>query len=472
MLTSVLHFVLGWLIVFTLTPVVIRLGMGIDVTDAFRKKHDGTISRLGGVPIFIAFLVVNLVLLWRGTAPDSNWGAIFLCTTMMFGLGVWDDLRPLGAKFKLTGQILIALVAFFLNVRIEYLTYPGGNLSLPLGNWSLLFTVFWLISIPNIINLIDGFDGLAGGIGVFLSVTLGVVAFSSEQVPVACLSFGMAGALLAFLVYNFPPAKIFLGDGGAYLIGFSIASISLQSSNKGSVAAALIVTIVALGLPILDTALALLRRAIQGFPIFRADRGHLHHRLEMLGFSKRRIVLSLYAVCVILSLVGLSILWSQGQSLPIVAGMLFLLALYAARFLGYFRNWWELRRLMHRMLNRRRDVHYGMLQAQLLELEAERCDTPEEFWQLFFTALERVGMNRQPESDTNSVLKLALRRKKWAPINLYVTLDERNENYWRLLLDCFQKSSMKADEKWPEFGALVSHCSTLSRIYLKQHVRD
>ena len=125
-------------------------------------------------------------------------------------------------------------------------------------------TIFWLIAVPNIVNLIDGFDGLAGGLGVFLAVTLGIVGIHNEQLAVAWYAFTMAGALLGFLVFNFPPAKIFLGDGGAYLIGYCIAALSMESANKGSVAAVLLLTIVALGLPILDTTLAMLRRAVRG----------------------------------------------------------------------------------------------------------------------------------------------------------------------------------------------------------------
>jgi UDP-GlcNAc:undecaprenyl-phosphate/decaprenyl-phosphate GlcNAc-1-phosphate transferase len=449
MLASVLFFGLGWVIVFALTPSIIRLGLGLDISDAFRKKHDGKISRLGGVPIFTAFLCANGFLWLMGSRSiGMGWGAVVLCTTLMFLLGLWDDLKPLGAKFKLAGQILIALIAFSFDLRIDQLTYPSGNFSLQLGGWSILFTVFWLIAVPNIINLIDGFDGLAGGIGVFLSVTLGVVAFSSEQVAVACLCFAMAGALLAFLFFNFPPAKIFLGDGGAYMVGFLIASLSLQSSNKGSVAAALIVTVVALGLPILDTGLTLFRRGVQGFPLFRADHGHLHHRLQELGFSKTKIVIHLYAVCVVLSLIGLSILWSQGRSLPIVAGMLFLLAVGAARYLGYFSNWYELRMLLHRMLVKRRDVQYGVLLSRVLVMEIEREDDPEAFWKSFYRVLDKVGIRRSPIPGGKN-LRLEIRRPSGALITFFADLNEHDENYWRLLTDYYRMACRKADEKWP-----------------------
>lgn len=449
MLASVLFLVVGWGVVLVLTPSVIRLGLGLDIKDEFRKKHDGKISRLGGVTLFTAFLVTYLGLHVSGSKLGTAWGALGVCTTLMFGLGLWDDLRPLGAKVKLVGQILIAVLAYFMEIRIDTLTYPGGNFILTLGFWGFPATVFWLIAIPNIINLIDGFDGLASGIGVFLSLTLGVVALIAQQQAVACLCFALSGALLAFLGYNFPPAKIYLGDGGAYMIGFLIAALSLQSSNKGSVAAALIVTVVALGVPILDTTLTIFRRGMQGFPLFRADRGHVHHRLEELGFSKRRIVLSLYAVCVVLSLIGLSILWSQGRTMPIAAGMLFLLALYAVYSLGYFRTWWELKLLVQRMLMRRRDVQYGILQGRVLLFEVDRCQSAEEFWSLFFQTAAKMGLMRQPPEGPGRLLELPIQHPNGMQHLLYARLNEHDENYWRLLSDCLEQSCHKADEKWP-----------------------
>lgn len=449
MLASVLFLVIGWGVVLALTPAVIRLGLGLDIKDEFRKKHDGKISRLGGVTLYTAFLVTYLALSIWGSKLVMSWDALGLCTTLMFALGLWDDLRPLGAKIKLAGQIIVAVIAYFLDIRIDTLTYPGGNFILPLGWWGFPITVFWLIAIPNIINLIDGFDGLAAGIGLFLSVTLGVVALGAEQTAVACLCFALTGALLAFLTFNFPPAKIYLGDGGAYMIGFLIASLSLQSSNKGSIAAALIVTVVALGVPILDTTLTIFRRGVQGFPLFRADRGHLHHRLEELGFSKRRIVLSLYVVCVALSLIGLSILWSQGRTMPIAAGMLFLLAVFAIWSLGYFRSWWELKLLVQRMLSRRRDVQYGLLQGRVLLHEVDRCESAEEFWRLFFETSSKMGLMRQPPQGPGRLLELAIKHPNGMQHLLYARVDTHDENYWRLMADCLERSCVKADEKWP-----------------------
>src|SRR5258708_1891614 len=251
---------------------------------------------------------------------------------------------------------------------------------------------FWLIAVPNIVNLIDGFDGLAGGLGLCMSVTLGIVGLHNDQLPMAWYAFTMAGALLGFLVFNFPPAKIYLGDGGAYLVGFTIAALSLTSSNKGSVAKVLFVTLIALGVPILDTTFAMMRRALRGYPIFHADDEHFHHRLEKLGFSKTRILFGLYGICLVLSLFGLSVIWSQGGTLPIGIGVLFLLALLALRYFHFLKSWDDVRRKLSRVVRRRRVVQYALLQAQVLDLEAERCKSAQEFWAIFEHTLRRVGV--------------------------------------------------------------------------------
>ncbi len=316
MIFSVGFFLLGFLVAFLTTPWVIRLsrnGIGLDDPNQSRKSHAVPTPRLGGAPLMLAISLGQILIFAVQPQHAATWFPVLLGSVLMYGLGLWDDLKPLGARRKLAGQILTATLVYAMGLSIERVSYPGGAWSVELGMWSAPVTIFWLIAVPNIVNLIDGFDGLAGGLGLFLAVTLGVVGLYNEQLAVAWYAFTMAGALLGFLVFNFPPARIFLGDGGAYLIGFTIAALSLTSSNKGSVAVVLLVTIVALGVPILDTTFALLRRAVRGFPLFHADDEHFHHRLEKLGFSKRRIVLGIYGVCVVLSLLALSIVWTQAQ---------------------------------------------------------------------------------------------------------------------------------------------------------------
>ena len=454
MIYSVLFFAVGFLVALLTTPWVIRLsanGIGMDSPDETRKRHDAPVPRLGGAPIMLATSLGLIVILTMSPENATIWFPVLLGSLLMYGLGLWDDLRPLGARVKLLGQVAIAVLVYWQGLRIDLVSYPGGEWSVELGWWALPVTVFWLIAVPNIINLIDGFDGLAGGLGIFLAVTLGIVGLHNEQLPVAWYAFTMAGALLGFLIFNFPPAKIYLGDGGAYLIGFCIAALSLSSSNKGSVAAVLLVTVVALGLPILDTSFAILRRGARGIPLFKADDEHFHHKLEGLGFSKRRILFGMYALCVVLSLLGLSIVWSQGRTLPVGIGFLFLLAVGAMRYFFVVRSWEDVTRKVDVLFGERRRVQYALLQAQILELEMKRCRSGEVFWGVFEHAMHRVGFI-QP-ADGEATLKLEVRYNGSVPWTLHAPLvaeSGHTKRQWQRIAECFRPVYAKAREKWKQ----------------------
>lgn len=451
MIYSFLFLAFGFLISVLCTPWVIRVsstGIGLDHADEPRKHHSTPVPRLGGMPLMLAMSLGLVVILMLPGEGSSHWFAILIGSAMMYGLGLWDDLRPLGARVKLLGQITAACVVFGLGLNIEKFSYPGAGGIIELGGWSLPVTVFWLIAVPNIVNLIDGFDGLAGGLGLCMAVTLGIVGLHSDQISVACYAFTMAGALLGFLAFNFPPAKIYLGDGGAYLIGFTIAALSLTSSNKGSVAAVLFVTLVALGVPILDTTFALLRRGLRGYPLFRADDEHFHHRLERLGFSKRRILLGLYGICVVLSLVGLSIIWSQGRTLPIGICLLFILVLFILRYFHFVNTWDDFRQKFERMLGHRREVQYALLQAQILDLELERCAGAEEFWSIFKITLRRVGFVDGQTDDDSS--RIEVHSQGSTSLTLHAPAHKGSHGEWLRMAECFRPIYVKAAQKWPQ----------------------
>jgi UDP-GlcNAc:undecaprenyl-phosphate GlcNAc-1-phosphate transferase len=260
--------------------------------------------------------------------------------------------------------------------------------------------------LTNLINLIDGLDGLAGGIAFMLMCLLANVGMGVESTFTTLLSAGMAGALLGFLYYNFPPAKIYMGDGGAYFLGFLIGILSIQNSHKGSVAAALIAPLFALALPILDVTLAILRRGLKGLPIFRPDRKHIHHCLVDFGLSRRRTVLVLYTVSCLCLFLAFGAFWLQSQlKLPLLFGTLFLILIIAGRSFGFIRGTsnshgtsTEQERLgffarLLKSLELRQETRYALILAQWLEMEAERRDSVYELWQDYQFVVKKLGFS-------------------------------------------------------------------------------
>ncbi len=418
---------------------------GLDEPDTRRKLHEKAISRLGGAPIFVAVGLASLVAGYIGGLGWTRWLPLAVCNALIFSVGFVDDLKPLGAKVKLVGQIGTALILYALGVSIDTLSNPFGEGALTLGWWSLPLTLLWLVSIPNIVNLIDGMDGLAGGFGLFLCLTLAVLGYLGNQPDVLVVSLAMAGALAGFLIFNLPPAKIFLGDGGAYLIGFFIASVSLFTSNKGSIISALLVIIIALGVPILDTLFAIIRRAIRGVSIFNADAEHIHHRLILLGYSKGGALAAMYAVCLALSLVGLSILLTRGITLPMTGACLFLLALGTARYLGYVRSWSNFRAQINEAMERRRQREFFRAYGRVLDFEVERCEDLQSFATLFQHGLERMGLSTRAYSGSKpEILKLDAGRS----FTLYRPMDAVDLSEWHLRLDVLLPALERCLEKW------------------------
>lgn len=427
-----------------------RGGFGMDAPDGRRKLHDAPVSRLGGLPIYLSTVIGLTVVIWSGNHGFWAWAPLLICNTLIFTVGLADDLKPLGARVKLVGQLGTALILYSLGVSIDVLSNPFGEGGIELGWWSLPLTLLWLVAIPNIINLIDGMDGLAAGFGLFLSLTLAFIGYFSFQTDVMIASALMAAALGGFLFFNLPPAKIFLGDGGAYLIGFFIASVSLQSSNKGSVIAALLVIVIALGVPILDTFFAIVRRTMRGVPVFSADAEHIHHRLILLGYSKGRALAVMYAVCLVLSLVGISILLTKGIALPVAGAVLFLLAVGAARYLGYVRSWTRLREQVGQALERRRKYEHVQAHARALEFDVEVCGTLEEFAALLRERLRWAGFSMEPGAGMAPV-KISL--AGGGGVTLHHTKDADAVEHWMRRADCFVTLLERCEERW---GALPS----------------
>jgi UDP-GlcNAc:undecaprenyl-phosphate GlcNAc-1-phosphate transferase len=210
----------------------------------------------------------------------------------------------------------------------------------------------------------------------------------------------------------------------------------------------MLVTVVGLGVPILDTTFAMVRRGVRGFPLFHADDEHIHHRLEDLGFSKRRVVLGVYGICVVLSLIALSIIWSQGRTIPIAIGAVFLLAIFALRYLQYVRSFANVGNQIENLFARRRTVRYALLQAQILELEVDRCGEQTEFWPIFNQSLRRVGFLEEGEWTEEEAIRIYVKYNGSKPWTLHAPRDIGTSAEWQRIADCFRSVYVKATDKW------------------------
>ena len=383
----------GFVVVWLLGPWVATLSRR-RATEA-RSQDGSEVSRFGGIALAAAFLIVPLVGgIFLGLNPlgRNEWVAIF-GSLAMFAVGVLDDFRPLGARLKLLGQVVIASVVCLGGIEVDAVTNPITHTTLELGAFSFFVTVFWLVAMTNLINLIDGIDGLAGGIAFMLMCLLAYAGVGHMDFYFL-VAVVMAGALLGFIRYNFPPAKIYMGDGGAYFLGFLIGVLTIQSSQKGTVAAALIAPIFALALPIMDVSLAILRRGVKGLPIFRPDKRHIHHRLLASGFSRRKTLLTLYAVSLVCLFMAFGVFWSQGRLAPILLGCLFLLLMFSARSLGLVREWFSPEGTLGNMAQLRKETRYALCLGSWLELEAERCASERELWDAMVFFAGKVGVQR------------------------------------------------------------------------------
>lgn len=298
MIQYVLTFFVAMAFALVFTPVAIKIAPkigAIDIPKDNRRMHTKAMPRFGGMAIYIGTVASMLIFLPYSTSLMG----VIAGGTLMFLVGIVDDLKGMPAKVKLGFQILCAVILFQFSVRISFISNPFGD-GYYYFPWfvSLLITVIWIVGITNTINLIDGLDGLAAGVSFIASLSIAYAAFIHDPTEVEiCLSLlAIAGSAAGFLPYNFNPAKIFMGDGGSLFLGFMLAGLSVMSPMKSTTMVATVVPVLVLGLPIFDTAFAILRRLINKRPIMEADKGHLHHRIMAAGLGQRRTVLTLYGI--------------------------------------------------------------------------------------------------------------------------------------------------------------------------------
>ena len=324
-----------------------------------RHLHRSPIPRLGGIAVFLAFLsAIALALLfgWRyprlGAAfPLTTLRIILIPAIVVFLLGVYDDVRSVKPWVKFAVQAVAGAMLFAGGLRILDLPLLFGSHQF---SWfaGLPLTILWVMAITNAFNLIDGLDGLAAGSSLFSTLVVFVVALSTHSALVSLLAIALAGAILGLLRFNFNPATIFLGDCGSLFIGFVLSALALAGAQKAPTFIAVAIPVVSFGLPILETALSVLRRFISGRPVFTADREHIHHKLLQRGFSQRQVVIILYAVSAVFALLSLFLLWPTGSTLGLVLAVLGTGVWLGVQHLGYL-EFGELRRVAQRTIEQR-----------------------------------------------------------------------------------------------------------------------
>ncbi len=304
----IVAFVVALIISYLATPLAEKIAYkvgAVDVPKDARRMHKEPKARLGGLAIFIGFLI-SVVAFSEFVLPTGsvNRGliGILIGTLIIVILGIFDDIKPRPAKIKFIVQLIAASIPVFLGVRVFVITNPftGELMSLPL--WiSYIGSILWIAGVTNAVNLLDGLDGLAAGISSIAAVALLSILLlvHNTSITLLVMTAALAGACFGFLPYNFNPARLFMGDTGATCLGFVLACISIQGPFKTYVA--VFVPLLVLGLPIFDTAFAIIRRLIKGQPIMAPDRGHLHHKLIDKGFSHKATVIILYVLSAVLA---------------------------------------------------------------------------------------------------------------------------------------------------------------------------
>lgn len=311
-MTYALTFVMAVVIAVIATPISMKLAKrwGAIAYPGGRHVHSRPIPRLGGIAMYAAFWLAALGMqVWdKSYAMDVEsimqiWG-LFIGSTIIVGVGIWDDIRGMRPLVKLFWQIAAAAVLLFFGfsmdvISLPFIDHPVDFNKLGLSAIGLILMLFWVVGLVNTVNVSDGLDGLAAGICFMVALLLFWSANRIEfQVPdtihAAHLTLALAGAILGFLFFNFPPARVFMGDSGSMFLGYIIGGISIMGLLKTATVLGLVFPLLVLGMPVTDLTFAIIRRKLRGQSIATADRGHLHHRLLDAGLTQRQAVLSMY----------------------------------------------------------------------------------------------------------------------------------------------------------------------------------
>jgi UDP-GlcNAc:undecaprenyl-phosphate GlcNAc-1-phosphate transferase len=443
MTTILVIFLLSLILSFSLTPLVGWLAQRFGVLDkpCERKIHAQALPTAGGIAIYLAFYVPFVCALFYSNRLlneiflESSLLWLAVGSTVVFALGLIDDIYWLTPKVKLAFQGIAALLAYAGGVRIVRLEIPFFS-DVSLGWMSLPATLFWFVLVINAINLIDGLDGLAAGVSLFVSLVLLVLSVMGERYVVASGLAAVAGASLGFLCFNFNPASIFMGDGGSYFLGFMLAGLSILGSMKSQATVAILIPIIALGVPLMDAFIAPIRRVVLGKGPFQADTSHIHHKLLKMGLNQRRAVLWMYGVTILFGVTALIFVQIRDERGGFLLLILGLALVFGVGKLGYLRHL-----AVDRMMGYFNDVTDEMglkkerrtfLNRQIAVSEARDID---EMWDSVIEALETLKIDHAEIQLSSVCLGVETNgHHTWSAYEIQESLNECEQNILSIAL--------------------------------------
>lgn len=401
MLTLLKIFLVALIGSLLLTPMVRKMAMRLsmmDVPDKQRKLHNGPVPLGGGLAVVGGCCLALAVAFaysarWRERFSDDTvfLAGLLVATAVICGLGLLDDRFRLRGRQKLAGQVLAGVIVLSTGLLIQQVTVFDWRIQL--GILAVPFTLFWILGATNALNLIDGVDGLATSVGIILSLAVSIMSLLAGHMTDAFLAMAIAGGLTGFLVYNAPPASIFLGDAGSMFVGLVLGTLAIRSSLKGPATIALAAPTALLAIPILDVAMAILRRKLTGRSIYSTDRGHLHHRLIRRGYGPGKTVVIVGLLCSLMALAAVFSEYSQNDVLAVAAVIAVVAVLAVSRLFGDREFVLVLRRLKQlaaSLIPRwgQRDQRAGVLQARL-----QGSGHWDDLWETLTTFAERFDLN-------------------------------------------------------------------------------
>ncbi len=415
-----------------LTPWVMRMATAFGAVDRpkNRKMHKFPTPLMGGLGVFLAMWVPLTGLLFynNNVTLEVQRKLMPLTLTLIAGLvmvfaGMVDDRFGLRARQKLLCQIPIALVLVYAGVRIDQFDLPVIG-AVELGSLAEPLTVCFFLGVTNAMNLVDGLDGLAAGVAMFVSATNAILATINGNPLMALLMWSLAGACLGFLRFNFHPAAVFLGDTGSLFLGATLAVSSILCHSKGAMVSSVFVPTVLVGYPVIDTLLAIARRTLKGKPIFSPDAGHIHHQLVAKGLSQRWTAISIYVVCGLLSLLALILVIGEERLVAVSMLLMTLLFLGGLKYLGYLNHLTSptLRRDRKRF---QASFYYGLMMKSKLGL----AENPAVVHALVLEAVQGLHLRRMGFQEPAPVCPAGTRM----PVDEYTFVD--NQEHLRVVCD-------------------------------------